>query len=519
MLKSINHTIIISSDSILKIPASIGLILLGFQMVCLLVFALEKHNIKDRQTKQYKFGFLLYMIPSIIIFVFLFLVYFPGQVSADTVYVWTKVGINEFDDFHPLLYTFLFKGLRLIWDNIAVIGLFQIILCAFTYGFIANELDKLDFPKWLCWGIAILLPILPINALYSITLWKDVPYTMGLLILSMLLFKSISTDYYQGKKSFIAIMFVAYFTLNMRHNALLSVFIPLFLFGIYWIIKKDKKLIVKTLILGISLLVLFFGVKSVTSQLLGDDLKEGTLLSTRFPVTIQTQQIIYTQHVHAEDFTSAETEMFNNIFNIDQLNEHKDSASDNIWMYYHKPYLTVNKKFLSNNTKAFRKYYFQLFKKYPSDMIKGYEKLTAIMWASTDLGPTAYRGKSEVIIEGYEPVIPQPILPGLSEKLDSTIFYHRYSNMISDIIWRPAFAFYLMLIFMYVAYKKHGVAVVYLALPAIINQLSYFIVIAAQDVRYSYINITICIIMFILSITPKKSSTISKNITQTEGKL
>ncbi len=78
--------------------------------------------------------------------------------------------------------------------------------------------------------------------------------------------------------------------------------------------------------------------------------------------------------------------------------------------------------------------------------------------------------------------------------------------MFSDIIWRPALAFFMMLVFMFVAFKKRGAGVICFALFGIANQLTYFIVIAAQDARYSYIIMTICIVMLVLAITPKSTA-------------
>ncbi len=425
MIKSFNLTLFMYSESILKIPAELGLTLIGFQNVFILTMILGKINLKQKNTGRSKYDILLFAIPSAIILVFLYLVYFPGQISADTVYVWTRAGQNKYNDLHPLFYMLLIRGLRYIWNNIAIVTLFHVLFSIFTFSFVANELRRMGTPKWLCWAVAIILPILPTNALYSVTIWKDVPYTLGLIILSMLLLKSITSDYYRSKKALPQIIIVSLFILFMRHNGLFSVFIPLFLLGVYQIFKKDKKLIIKTLIIGFSLLVLFFGIKSLSVKLLGDNYENKTLLSMKLPHTIQTQQIIYTQYKSADRFTEQETEMFNNLFDEEKLGNHKKQYEKyDTWMFYYK--VSLDKEFILNNPDAFRNYYHELMKKYPRDMLKGYEKITSIMWATTDYGPTAYRAKGELSIEGYEEIRPNPIIKTVAYKLDNSIFMHRY---------------------------------------------------------------------------------------------
>lgn len=501
VIKSFNIRVVLSSESILKIPANIGLILLGFYNVFTLTIIIDKINFKSQKSSSKKYNIFIYAIPSAIIFTFIYLVYFPGQITADSVYVWTKVGKNEFNDLHPLMYMLLIKGLRLIWDNIAVVSLFQIILCTFTFAFIANEFDKMKGPKWLCWSIALLLPIIPINMLYSVTIWKDVPYTMGLLILSILIYKSVTTNYYSTKNALPQMIAVSLFVLFMRHNALISVFIPLFILGIFWIVKKNKKLILKTIILSISLFLLFYGIKAGATFMLGNNIEEQSLVSSKTFTSIPRQQIIYTQHINVDVFTQQENETFQKFIDVDGLNNHKIEYPETMWMYYHEN--SINHEYLNEHQIEFWKYYISLIKKYPKDMMIGYEKITSILWASTDYGPTAYRGKGEILMEGLETIIEKPIIKYTAFKLDTSIFYHRYSNVFSDMLWRPAFAFILILLFLFVGYRKRGIGIIFLALPAIINQLSYFMIIASQDVRYVFINFSILIIIIALTITNK----------------
>lgn len=501
--KSINLQILFVNEGIMSIPYIIGMFLWYVQFVLILTCMLEKINI-PRITFNKKYYILLYAIPSLIVFVLVYFIYFPGLCSADSIYIWTEVGNNVYSDAHPIVYMFLIKLLRLIWNDIAVVGLFQIILCSFTFGFVVNEMDSIGAPKWLCWSIAVIIPLIPANAMYTITFWKDTPYTIGLLILSILLFRCVTSNYYYNKKAFPQIFFVSLFTLFMRHNALLSVMLSLFILGIFYIFKKDKRLIVKTLILGASLMVAFFGIKAALFNVLASSNTNaeytGKTFSFRVPVTIPTQQIIYTEHVAGTSFTQEEKKLFKEFYNIKGLEKHKEKYKENnIWQYYHKPEKTTNFYTINQDPTKFWRYYFNLWMRFPKSMLGGYERITSINWASSSYGSVAYRGTVTCNIKGLDSYIYRPIIKGgMNYKLDKSIFAYKESSL-ALIFWRPALAFIFMLLLMYVAVRKHGIGAMFLALPVILNQLTYFIITASQDTRYTYINYTMFIIMLVLA--------------------
>ena len=129
----------------------------------------------------------------------------------------------------------------------------------------------------------------------------------------------------------------------MRHNALLSVFLSLFILGVHYLIRKDKKLIIKTLILGVALIVSYYGIKNISIGVLsssgtGGEFSGESLIYYTIPPTIAQQQLIYTEDAAGTSFTPEEKEMFARVFKVEGLAAHKQKYSENdIWMYYHKP--------------------------------------------------------------------------------------------------------------------------------------------------------------------------------------
>lgn len=514
--KSINLVTVFVREGSMSIPYVLGGMLFFLQFVLIITSLLCRVAISRKTNIRRTYYIFIYAIPSLLITTLLYLIYFPGLCSADSLHVWTEVGNNIFSDTHPIIYMLLIKLLRILWNDIAVIALFQIILCSLTFGFITNELRNMNVPNMLCWICAVLLPLIPANAMYTITMWKDVPYTMGLLLLCMLLLRSLTSDYYSSKRAFAQIFVVSLFTLFMRHNALISVMLALFFFGVHFIVKRDKKLIFKTLILGFTLIIAFFGIKSMLFCILSSDNTNGDYTgnslasSSKFPPTIAQQQIIYTEHIAGTSFNHLERTWFKRFFNEEGLSSHKEKYSANsIWQFYHKPLETTNLKEFNEHPDVFWKLYWRLWWRFPRSMFGGYERITSINWASSSYGSVAYRGTVTTNIEGLELYVYRPIIQkSWNYKLDKSIFAYIDSSL-TLICWRPAFAFLMTMLFCIVAYRKHGPGPFFMFLPVILNQLTYFIVTASQDTRYTYVNYTLVMIMLVLSLM-KPSCSIKK---------
>jgi hypothetical protein len=507
LCKSISINIFNLSQGVLSIPAGLGLMAFCYQAVIFIIYSMEKVNLETKRPHK-KYALFLYLIPSLVIFTLLYLVYFPGVHSMDSLVIWTDIGNNIYNDAHPLVYLFLIKLLRILWNDIAVVTLFNMLISAFTFAFIANELDRLGLPKWAAWAVAIALPLFPANALYAVTMWKDIPYTMGLLMLSMLLLRCFTSDYYYTKKALPQLFFVSLFTLFMRHNALLSVFLSLFILGVNYLIQKDKKLIIKTLILGVALIVSYYGIKNISIGVLsssssGGEFSGESLIYYTIPPTIAQQQIIYTEDAAGTSFTPEEKEMFARVFKVEGLAAHKEKYSENdIWMYYHKPGDTV----LYDCTRMeFWQYYLHMWTRFPRSMAMGYQKITSIIWSSSTYGSVAYRGTNDDInIEGVEPYVFRPVIKKFMDaKLYRSVFNYSDSSL-SVVFWRPALAFILSLILLLIAKRKHGKAAWFVFIPVFLNQITYLIVIASQDTRYTYVNYAMFMIMLALAVLKPK---------------
>lgn len=486
----------------------LGWSLVGMSITYFLKYLLIKISWKGtRYTKNGLSKYLLYCVPSIVILGVVFAIYYPGVGSADTSYIWDLIHQNSYTDTHPLMFLMLYKGLTLVWDNIAVITLFQYIICTVTFGYVVYYFSCKGLKQVWCWVIAIVLPLLPVNAFYSVMLWKDIPYSIGLMVYIIITIKILEDNYLDKNINLIKIVLLGLFVMYMRHNGFIAILGTVGLLGLYYLVKRQYKTMFKLAVIAIVLIVLFYGIKSGVGALLN---KEATALQNKpnneksdsisydnktivpsvFPTTVATQQLIFIEHYYGDTFTQEQKEKFAKYLKVDEVEAHKfkyrmgNKYGPN-WEFYHKPYLT-QRGIPIDELDEFWDYYFELFKQHPMTAIESYQKLTGIIWASVGYGPTAYRGYSkdrfnEYVSEGYN-----EFMHPIKDILDNSIF-NKYGG-IFVVFCRPAFYLMIIGVFCFIGFKRHKWKYLIVMSPVFLNIAGYLIVISAQDVRYFFIN-------------------------------
>jgi len=107
------------------------------------------------------------------------LVYWPGHFTSDSVHIWwvaKNPGYFLYD--HPVLNVLYYRFLQQFWDHFAVVGIVQIFFTSLLGSYVFYWLYKRGVPLW---GIApfylLFVTSIPVG-LYTITLWKDIPFAL-----------------------------------------------------------------------------------------------------------------------------------------------------------------------------------------------------------------------------------------------------------------------------------------------------------------------------------------------------
>lgn len=126
-----------------------------------------------------------YAAPCLLVWGIYFLAFYPGMMSRDSLDQWREVVTFRFDDWHPAFDSFAYWLLTRLWFSPAIICLVQMLLLAgvFAYGMV--QLEKRGLPKWGLVGLTLFFSLFPLNGFYANTLFKDVPFSIVVLLLAL----------------------------------------------------------------------------------------------------------------------------------------------------------------------------------------------------------------------------------------------------------------------------------------------------------------------------------------------
>ena len=141
------------------------------------------------KTRQVKYGWLAYMLPMLVLWGISLLTFWPGIVTNDSLSAWTQSLSGSFNDWQSALYALVLAGLMKVWYSPAIVTILQVLLFAFLVAWGLRAFERMGVPRGFLWVISILFAISPLNNLYAITLWRDIPYALAILWLTILVLK------------------------------------------------------------------------------------------------------------------------------------------------------------------------------------------------------------------------------------------------------------------------------------------------------------------------------------------
>lgn len=135
---------------------------------------------------------------AVIDLAYLMLAMYPGILTTDSFSTLRQIlGIDGYDNVMPFWHTvtvqLLFApGLKLFGDINAAVALFhggQILFMAACIGYAMMTLYQLGVPRLLLLALFGLYGLMPYNIVYSVTLWKDIPFAGAALLLVTALYR------------------------------------------------------------------------------------------------------------------------------------------------------------------------------------------------------------------------------------------------------------------------------------------------------------------------------------------
>lgn len=429
----------------------------------------------------------VYMAPVLVFHTFLLLVFFPGKMSWDSMYIWHTTVLGEYTNLHPITYTifvdFLNNFVNSPWIVIAV----QFAYSSFVYAYTAYVFESMGLNRRLCWAIVAILTLYPVNFHQNVTMLKDVPYMVSLVLISAVMLKTIVEDKVSfGKLA--ALLFISLIAMFSRHNAVLSIPAGFLLFILYYLSRKKTRDALKITALLAVVMAGFFGTnKPAEHALEGDYWKRSNITDVMMMPSAQCSYTILQNRHDMPDDLRKQAERF---FQIDYIYYQRDTYPN--WAFNNRPLETLNALEVEYNKIEFLRFYLNMLKTYPRDMLFEYQQITGIIWAIPNYGYTLYYNPG--IAEYYADIGVEytPMLPGLAAFLDSKI---------NIVFWlRPALWLMLSILLLFAQPKRQGLKALCLAAPMIANAAMFFAGTPAQNVRYFYCNFSIFLILLLYTL-------------------
>lgn len=296
-----------------------------------------------------------------------FLRYFPGLLTADScAQVAQAIGIAPLTNHHPVFHTgliaiFLNIGINLFGNinlGVAMYTIFQMIAMATMFSIVLYYLSKKEIPLFIRIVILLFYMIYPINALFSVTMWKDVLFAGIIPIFVILQIElTFNTESFLMKKKNIAIyIIVSLLVFFMRNNGIYVAVLSMPFIAI--VLRKYWKKIIP-MFLGI--IVIYCVLKTAIFSVL--NIQNGSVAEM---LSVPLQQIARVEKNHREELNDETINQINNFFECKNIGDkYNPVLSDPV-----KAELNTN--FFNENKLEFINLWLKLLRNYFKDYVESF---------------------------------------------------------------------------------------------------------------------------------------------------
>ena len=299
---------------------------------------------------------------------------YPGILTRDSITTVSQVVFGSYDNTMPFYHTrlvglFVKLGLMLTGDINVGVALFhgvQILLLAAAFAYTVTTLYQIGVPKWALGVAFFVYALLPYNIVYSVTLWKDVPFGASVLLLATALYRLLKGVGKARTWDYLALTLGAAGMALMRTNGWAALLVAAVLLAIA--LRKRRQVITALL-----------AVLAVTWVMTGPVLKTMNVPDTD-PVEAFAVPMQQVARVVANDraLTQEQQTLLGEIFLMDKLGAAYDPQTVDPVKYETFRYDQVD--FIRHNAGKYVRLYLSLGLRYPGDYLKAWIDETRGYW-------------------------------------------------------------------------------------------------------------------------------------------
>lgn len=450
---------------------------------------------------------IIFLIPTVIFLSYL-LVFNPGISTHDTFNQLHQIASGHFTNWHPFFHTFINMLCLKVFPStisIAVVQIFTFsamwtIICRYS----RDDNTEKDNTFTLQAVITLIICLIPINALYSITIWKDILFSYFVMFLCFLAKVMIDRKGNVSYKFIAVLALVMAFVAQLRGNGMYVILITLAIYSIYLFIKRNRKMAALLPILAITFILL---ISSLNIAYDVEDNEKDALMA-------KTCHMLADYYLHL-DMEDADREKIEKVLDKEKIAEsYKPTGSDRIFAItkykeFEKDkdtYVGLAMEYSLKNPLHFLKYLFE-----SSPMV--WDITRDHNWIGRPYYMNAERDHMQMDFKSY--YIPHNFSVTQSYENISYVNWgtpafntlNRLSLGIEEsvaadtLLESPALYMYLSIVLLIVMHALTRSGEIYLMyLPNLLNIVVVFLSTPIQDNRYLYANLLVCYLLIIILI-------------------
>lgn len=448
----------------------------------------------------------IFLMPAIIFSIYLF-IFNPGIATYDSFNQIHQIASGHFTNWHPFFHTLIELLCLKVYPNTMSICVFQILVFSTMWMIICKyHRDDGSF-KWQA-IFTLIICLIPINSLYSITLWKDVLFSYFLMFLCFLAKVLIDRKGNVDYRFVILLSLIMAFVAEMRGNGIYVILLCIVIYSAYLIYKKNMKTAALLAILTVTFILLIASLNIVYD--VEDNEKDAMMTKVTHMLAD------YDMNLEMEDSDRAK---IHDLIDKDRINEfYMPTDSD--------PILSItNFKEFRNNQSTYIDLAIKYSLKNPIYCLQYLFKSPPIVWDITRnvdwVGHAFYMNKNQDRLQSdfkhyygnknYTPTEPYENISYVNWGTPAFKFLNSLSidtenNVIADTLFdSPALYMYLsiiLLIVMQIILKTKEIYLMYV--PNLLNIMTIFLSTPIQDNRYLYANLLVCYLLIIIFIGLRK---------------
>ncbi len=428
-----------------------------------------------------------FVVGSVVIFLCMvpfLLTNFPGVMTPDSLAQYRQAaGISAYNDHHPWMHTLLIElfykiGYGITGDvylGVAFYTVAQMLLVSLSVSYVWSALYEMGLKRGYSIIGAVLFVICPYNLIYGVTMWKDILFSMAVMVLVVTLFRlhCLIKEEIPAKsmlRDWILYAVCGFFMCMLRHNGFYAFLVMMFLLAV--VFRSQWKIFVPV---TATIVFLCFVIKGPVM-----DAAEVEPGKYAYKVCMPLQQIARVITDGCE-LTEEETALLEKINTIDYIPEnYQKGGADPMfaWVIY------GDQQYLVEHQAEYLKLWLSIGLRYPGKYIEAFLDQTKGYWYPMDPEQVVYFG----ITENENGLVSQPVLKGPAVIKFHELLTKLYTIFpLFGILYSMGGMLWIFLLLMATAIRNRNDGAWIAGIPLLLLTLTLFIAVPlVADIRYGY---------------------------------